>query len=391
MGPIGMGALAAALLSFHIESVGWRVAGACVVLACGLCIGAVQLRRRRNLVALLETTEQKAAEEITPDSKWDQVTGLSDACEEMLPIWHRHIETSRMQTENAITNLTGRFSNLSQRLTAAVQAAQRAAGDIDGAGGDGGVVATFDASKTELTSVVDSLKDVMSEKNEMYELISGLEKHVGELNAMAADVANIASKTNLLALNASIEAARAGDAGRGFAIVAEEVRSLSLQSADTVKAIAGKVDAISSSMKKTLHAAEEAAERDMHSVQASETTIESVLERLQSLTSGLVTASGILYEESRGIGEEVEDIMVSLQFQDRVSQILGSVQGNINEFRSHLEECRAHVGTGNRPARFDVSSLTERMKITYSTEEQQELKTAHRRRVISHSSDIEVV
>ena len=283
-----------------------------------------------------------------------------------MPIWARQVESSRQQTETAIVSLTNRFTGISTRLEETVQASQLAAGELAGKSSDG-AVQVLAQSESELVRVIDSLKATQASRDETLAQVRNLTAYTGELRTMAADVAAIAAQTNLLALNAAIEAARAGEAGRGFAVVADAVRSLSSKSSETGQQMSAKVDIINTAITQLVQAASSGADQDSHSVTASEESIQRVLERFKSVTGRLAESADMLQQESFGIRDELTEVLVSLQFQDRVSQILSHVRDNIEDLHVHVQQASQ---SPDQAVPIDARQWLARMETTYATDEQ---------------------
>ncbi|WP_409201617.1 methyl-accepting chemotaxis protein [Pseudomonas brassicacearum] len=283
-----------------------------------------------------------------------------------MPIWAKQVESSRQQTESAIVSLTSRFTGISSRLEDTVQASQLAAGELTGKS-SGGAVQVLAQSESELVQVIDSLKATQASRDETLAQVRNLTAYTGELRTMAADVAAIAAQTNLLALNAAIEAARAGEAGRGFAVVADAVRSLSSKSSETGQQMSAKVDIINSAITQLVQAASSGADQDSHSVAGSEDSIQRVLERFKSVTGRLAESADLLQQESFGIRDELTEVLVSLQFQDRVSQILSHVRDNIEDLHVHMQQASQ---SPDQAVSIDARQWLARMETTYATDEQ---------------------
>jgi methyl-accepting chemotaxis protein len=332
------------------------------VLSGGLFAWLAWRGEARRLAQLREQAARELEQAVEAERRLAPVRGLDDVCKAAVPIWSRQIETARAQTEQATTELTGRFSGIVQKLETAVRASQ----ETTDAGGEG-VVGVLAESEAELIGLIHTLKQAQQSRNAMLEGIRNLPGYTDELKAMAAEVAAIASQTNLLALNAAIEAARAGEAGRGFAVVADEVRKLSMLSSETGKKMTEKVGIINGAITSACHISEQSSLSDNEAVDRSEQTIHGVLGRFQHLTGRLSASAELLQQAGGGIRDEIQELLVSLQFQDRVSQILNHVCRELDRLHQRLGDCEA---AGGGKCRMDAHAWLGEMELTYAMDEQ---------------------
>jgi methyl-accepting chemotaxis protein len=335
--------------------------------AAGLVIGGWNQRLHRQLATVAAIAARDSALE-SERAEHNGQQHLDDLCLEALPIWNRHVETARRQTEEAVTALTDRFAALVQRLEKTVSASRQSSGQ---AGiGDNAITSTFGQSEKTLHDVVGALRSTQSSRSAMLQEIRTLTNYTEELKRMASEVAAIAGQTNLLALNAAIEAARAGAAGRGFAVVADEVRKLSTLSSDTGKSMSDKVNVINDAIGAAFRIAEQSAQEDDNMLSRSESAIQQVLSDFTRMVEGLDQSAEVMRNEADGIREEIADMLVALQFQDRTSQILAQVTSNLAQLETTIRERQQERRHGGRLAPIDVRAWLDRMEKNYAMLEQ---------------------
>jgi len=336
---------------------------AVVPVVLGAILGAYLARRFRTQLDSAIATVRDELEPGQCPHKASCINGLDRLCLGVLPVWSGQIEMARSYTEEAIGALASRFGDLSQRLEAAVSASTSSAGDIGGVGTNW-LIHLIQESHGEMDGVIASLRAAFEAKKILLDEIAGLAHFTDELKTMAQQVGNIASQTNLLALNAAIEAARAGEVGRGFAVVADEVRKLSAMSGETGKKIAATVETVNKAIASTLLASQQYAVQDGETLSQSEQAIQLMMGQFQAAAGTLCESTDSMRNESNAIREEISDVLVALQFQDRVSQALTHVRNDLGKLEQRIGE---HEGL---PGEIDAAAWLEELSQTYTMPEQ---------------------
>jgi methyl-accepting chemotaxis protein len=188
--------------------------------------------------------------------------------------------------------------------------------------------------------VVDSIVGNSKLGMELVELTESIAARTQDVQSILSEIGAIAKQTNLLALNAAIEAARAGEAGRGFAVVADEVRDLSGRTSQFSQQINKVIQDMQVTVKQTEVAIQRMASQDLTFAFESKQSVEKIIGTMESQNQTRMAAVGQLGGIADEVDMQVGRAVTALQFQDIVSQLLGHVGRRVDA----IDDVSRHLG-----------------------------------------------
>ena len=263
-------------------------------------------------------------------------------------------EVSRAQSifDEAIGGLISSFHGINGQVQRQHSLGLQIVSGVEGSGGVGEFEQFASKTSDTLRQFVDSVIENSRVAMSLVEMTERIAAQMREVRGRLGEIEGIAKQTNLLALNAAIEAARAGEAGRGFAVVADEVRDLSgrtnhfsQQIREALATMQGQIEA----SEKAIH---HMAAQDMTFALTSKGDVEVAMSGIEAMNQRTGDSVAELNQIAEQVESSVNQAIVSLQFQDMVTQLLSHVMRRLDlmdEVVSDEEQMAVALGNTGDP------------------------------------------
>ncbi len=296
-------------------------------------------QRRRD-----QETEEKARAE-----RREAMLSLADNFEASVRAVAEAVSSSASEMEvaaQAMTKTADETMNNSEIVATAATAANSNAEKVASSAGELSGSVRDIANQTGQSS--SAAKNAVSRTEHAGQDISNLKVAAQEIGEVVKLISDIAEQTNLLALNATIEAARAGEAGKGFAVVASEVKSLANQTASATQQISEQVASMQQATNTAVDAIGEVERiiRDIDdtavsiaaAVEEQDMSTQQIARNVAEVSSGTKEVTGSIQQVNEGAtqtGQTANEVLSAAQQLNRQSEDLKSeVEGFINKIRS---------------------------------------------------------
>lgn len=347
---------------------GWSAVVLGPLLALGMSIwvaGLISSRLQQLVSAAGKISSGNLADDSLPEASRDEVGQLVGAMKQMQQALRDTIRATR-DNANALISTGRELGDGVQQMERSVAVQSSASSAIaanveeltvsinhvsDNTGDASRLAQDSDRQAREGRRTVDQLIDEINQVSGVVttasERIGGLAIESEKISNIVQVIKDIAEQTNLLALNAAIEAARAGEHGRGFAVVADEVRKLSERTAQSTREITAMVESIQNSTQQVVTEIDRGVGAVQNSVDHARQAGDTI---------------GTLQDIARQVAELISEVDVALREQSAASS---EVAKRIEEIATHAEETSAATAEAARSAQ-TLNNVASQMQSSVS-------------------------
>nr|WP_320050249.1 methyl-accepting chemotaxis protein [uncultured Desulfuromonas sp.] len=199
----------------------------------------------------------------------------------------------------------------------------------------------------EIEDVMKRLLDATIENNtqtgDLMISMDATQEQFRKVLGMLGEVRKIADQTNLLAINAAVEAARAGNAGKGFAVVAEEVRNLSIRSNRFSEQIDVSVQQISKAFEGVSGSIKTLAQRSDQLVEEERDHIGHAMDQARDFNGAVEQNAREISQRAEAVSQQVRQAVTSLQFQDMATQVIDTVSRRLGSLDGLMYDLKIKI------------------------------------------------
>ncbi|WP_339061268.1 methyl-accepting chemotaxis protein [Tepidibacillus marianensis] len=214
-------------------------------------------------------------------------------------------------------------------------------------------------------TAIRQMNSISTTVNGLAQVVKGLGERSQEIGQIVELITSIAAQTNLLALNAAIEAARAGEHGRGFAVVADEVRKLAEQSAESAQQIAQLITTIQEETNKAVQSMEkgtEEATEGISIVNAAGVSFEQIQKAVNEVTTQIQEVSAASQQMSAGTQQVVHSINLIAEIAETTAAGTQNVSAASEEQLASMEEISSSASSLSKMA-VELQDMVSRFKV----------------------------
>lgn len=279
--------------------------------------------------------------------------------------WKEDLSTQIMsvikQSEEATDTIAKSFKTVINKATLQARQAMDLLEGTQGATEDGAPQSLQDfirVSDQRLNKMADEVIRVADLSVRMVRDLDDVKGRTQAIDGFLLDVGKLADQTSLLALNADIEASRAGESGRGFAIVAQEVRRLSQRSNVFSHEIRNHLKMVKNGLNATYSTMQSLSAEDMENALSIKQEIVELTSTLENKNREVAETVSEINTISKEIAQDVQNIVISLQFHDITTQKLNGLLVSLDDIADTMNRLTSTAGNLADGNNLDIQLLS---------------------------------